>query len=80
MSNELNATITADGVDIARNSVMSLQTISMLLAKLTGSSTRADDVGDVVVGRIGWGSRRVSSRSSRPSRCCASQTRIATPS
>jgi hypothetical protein len=55
MSNELNATITADGVDIARNSVMSLQTISMLLAKLTGSSTRADDVGDVVVGRIGWG-------------------------
>ena len=54
MSNELNATITADGVDIARNSVMSLQTISMLLAKLTGSSTRADDVGDVVVGRIGW--------------------------
>jgi len=55
MSNELNATITADGVDIARNSVMSLQTISMLRAKLTGSSARADDVGDVVVGRIGWG-------------------------
>ena len=55
MRNELNATITADGVDIARNSVMSLQTISMLRVKLTRSSTRADDVGDVVVGRIGWG-------------------------
>jgi len=34
---------------------MSLQTISMLLAKLTDSSTRADDIGDVVVGPIGGG-------------------------
>jgi len=33
---------------------MSLQTISMLLGKLTGSSTRVDDGGDVMVGRIGW--------------------------
>jgi hypothetical protein len=55
MSNELNARITAYRVDIERSSVMSLPAISMLPAKLTGSSTRADDVGDVVVGRIGWG-------------------------
>jgi hypothetical protein len=56
MSNELNATITAYRVDIERNSVMSLPAISTLPAKLTGnSSTRADDVCDVVVGRIGWG-------------------------
>ncbi|HWO91901.1 MAG TPA: hypothetical protein VNP53_08025 [Methylomirabilota bacterium] len=42
-------------MDAERGSLMSLPTISRLLTKLTGSSTRADDVGDVVVGRIGWG-------------------------